>query len=142
MIPLITYPNIDRRKTLKYRMEKKGYFWEKMSRKATEHSTSSESIMERDNGYLSLLCNTVIKHSNNKKGIKDYIQKVLNTCLLVMYAINNSNLNLSLDRHVQTHARSTFTCSTCLQSFKKENHLKYHEERRNLYQQNSSPSNG
>lgn len=113
-----------------------------MSRKATEHSTSSESIMERDNGYLSLLCNTVIKHWNNKKGIKDYIQEVLNTCLLVMYAINNSNLNLSLDRHVQTHARSTFTCSTCLQSFKKENHLKYHEERRNLYQQNSSPSNG
>ena len=65
-----------------------------MSRKATEHSTSSESIMERDNGYLSLLCNTVIKHSNNKKGIKDYIQKVLNTCLLVMYAIKDSNLNL------------------------------------------------
>ena len=139
MIPLITYPNIDRRK-IEWR--RKVTFGKKMSRKATEHSTSSESIMERDNGYLSLLCNTVIKHSNNKKGIKDYIQKVLNTCLLVMYAINNSNLNLSLDRHVQTHARSTFTCSTCLQSFKKENHLKYHEERRNLYQQNSSPSNG
>ena len=34
--------------------------------KPPETSISSESIVKRDNGYLRLLCNTVIKHSNTK----------------------------------------------------------------------------
>ena len=34
--------------------------------KPPETSISSESIEKRDNGYLHLLCDTVIKHSNAK----------------------------------------------------------------------------
>ena len=63
--------------------------------KSPEPSTSLESIVKRDHGYPRLLCHTVINHSN-KKGIKSYVKKdLINHCLLVMYAINNSNLNLS-----------------------------------------------
>ena len=73
-------------------MEKKCHLEsKKCHEKPREPLTSSESIVKRDNGYLHLLCNTVIK-----KGIKNYVNKdLIHPCLLVRHAINNSNLNLS-----------------------------------------------
>ena len=97
---LITSPNVDCRKVFKYRMKKKRHFESKKCQgKPPEPSTFSESIDKRDNGYLCLLCDSVIKHKNIKqiieKGIRNYVKKnLIGPCLLVMYAIKDSNLNL------------------------------------------------
>ena len=110
-------------------MEKKCHLESKKCQgKPPEPSTSSESIVKRDNGYLCLLCNTVIKHSNNKKRHQKLCKKGLNKPLFTCNVCNKqSKFKSKLDRHVQIHAISTFTCSICLQDFKREDHLKYHE---------------
>ena len=83
-MPLITCPNAGCRKVFKYQMEKKRHLESKKCQGLPlETSNSSKSIVKRENGYLCLLCNDEIKHSNNisrhktlcKKG-----QKPLFTC--------------------------------------------------------------
>ena len=58
-----------------------------------ETSSSLKSIVKRDNGYLCLLCNTEIKHSNNISRHKKLCKKSKKPFLLVVYATSNSTLN-------------------------------------------------
>ena len=60
-------------------MEKKGHLESKKCKeKPPEPSTSSESVVKRDNFYLCLLSNIVRKHKikkANNKGIKNYMKR-------------------------------------------------------------------
>ena len=90
-MPLITCPNVGCRKDFKYRMEKKHHLESKNCQGLPPET--SNSIVKRDNGYLCLLCNAVIKHSNNINRHKKLCKKIKSYCLPVMYATSNSNLN-------------------------------------------------
>ena len=128
-MPLITCPNVGYRKVFKYQMEKKHHLESKKCQGLPpETSNSSKSIVKRDNGYLCLLCNAEIKHSNNisrhkklcKKG-----QKPLFTCDVCN---KQFKFKCKLERHKQVQTRTLFVCNICSKSFKRNDHLKNHKE--------------
>ena len=123
-------PNVGCRMVFKYRMEKKRHLESnKCQGKPPEPSILSKSIVKKDNGWLCLLCNTAIKHSNNIKRHQNLCTKGINKPLLSRNVCNKQfKFKCKLDKHAQTHTRSTFTCSTCSKNFKRKDHLKYHEE--------------
>ena len=128
-MPLITCPNVGCRKVFKYQVEKKHHLDSKKCQGLPpETSNSSKSIVKRDNGYLCLLCNAEIKHSNNisrhiKLCKKD--QKLLFTCDVCN---KQFRFRCQLERHKQVHTRTLFVCNICTKIFKRKDHLKKHKE--------------
>ena len=128
-VPLITCPNVGCRKVFKYWMEKTCHLESKRCQGLPpETSYSSKSIVKRDNGYVCLLCNAEIKHSNNISRHKKLCKKGQKPLLTCDVCNKQFKFKCKLERHNQVHTRTLFVCNICSKSFKKKDYLKNHKE--------------